>query len=416
MKQAINKVEKVSRAVNSISRAPVKSLGGAIGKKLGSRRTGESIGAFIGKITGTGDYRVMSNSMGKRGFSTDAVPQFTGKTRGVRVTHREYLGDVVASSTAGAFSVTSYAIQPALFSSFPWLASFAAQFDEWRPNGIVYCYRPMSSMYSGTSSLGTVIMATDYDVVDAPYVSKIEMENSEFAVSANCASAQYHPIECKMSERMANALFTRSGGVSDSLRFYDLGNFQIATAGCTANQVCGELWVTYDITFMKPQLYGGISGGGILYSRYSLTSSTAAAPLGTSRSLTSGSTLRDLTLTSTTIAFPLSCIGGTFIVAVGWNGSGGVTYADPGFTASNGAVGVYTNNNSYAGFLTAGDSTSTAGGTAVTRAHTFFTVYLTTPPTPGTLPTLTLGTSGTIPTSLTSAYLYITQAPRYGFQ
>jgi len=414
IKDAVKKIEKVSRAVNTISRAPLKSLGGAVGSKMGSKRIGQDVGAFFGRIAGTGDYTVSSNTLGNRGFATDAVPQFAGKTGAVRVRHREYLGDVIASSNAGAFLNTSYSINPGLFSTFPWLASFATQFDEWRPNGIVFVYKTTSSTYSGTASLGTVILATDYDVSDAKYGTKQEMENSSFAVSCNVAMSVMHPIECKVNERMSNVLFTRSGSVTDSLRFYDLGNFQIATQGCAANQNCGELWMTYDITFYKTQLYGGIGGGGILSSQYSITGWANATPFGTSRTLSSRSTLTSLTVTGTTVVFPLSCVGGTFIVALASIGTG-VTIVDPGFSYTNGATDVSTQTAGYTGFLNTLAAGISSAGTSVSTAFTMTTVFINQPTTSGTLPTVTIGAAGTWPSAPTYTALCVTQAPRFGY-
>jgi hypothetical protein len=47
---------------------------------------------------------------------------------------------------------------------------------------------------------------------------------------------------------------------------YDLGNFQLATQGVSAAGVTlGELWVSYDITFYKKQLTGGVLGNDIFY-------------------------------------------------------------------------------------------------------------------------------------------------------
>ncbi len=409
----LKKVAKAAKAVEGAANAPLRTLGGAVGAKLGSRRTGEKVGAFFGKIAGSGDYTVSQNSISRAGFATDSVPQFRASSRGTRITHREYLGDVIASSD-GSFSIQSYALQPGLFSSFPWLASFATQFDEWIPNGIVYCYKPTSSFYSGTANLGTVILATDYDVTDTAYSSKLEMENSQFAVSVNCASAVMHPIECKMSERMSNCLFTRAGSVSDSLRFYDLGNFQIATVGCAANQNCGELWVTYDITLLKPQLFGGISGGGILAAQYSLTGVDNTHPLGTAATISGDSTLTTLTVTATTITFPLSLVGGTFVVAVRVTGTAASIVA-PSLTLANGLVGVSTADSTKDGMLASASSGNYSAGTAVSAYFWLYTLKVTQPTTAGTVPTLTFGTGGTLPSSVSSAQLCVTQAPRGGY-
>lgn len=262
VKKVLEEVKKVEKFAN----APMRSSGRAIGAKLGNRKAGEAIGSILGKVMGTGDYVIRSNTLTTVGGAVDSAPQFTKNGRGVRVCHREFIGNVVASSTAGAFNNISYALNPGMASTFPWLSTIAQNFDQWQPNGIVVTYKSLSSSYSGTASLGAVVVASDYDVYDQPYSSKTEMENSQFCVSANCATDLVHPVECNLNERFTRVLNVRSGNVptGDSARFYDLANLQVATVGATASQLCGELWISYDITFYKEQM-GGLMGKSILY-------------------------------------------------------------------------------------------------------------------------------------------------------
>jgi len=323
LKSAQNKVKaavKVVKAAEGFADRPFKTTGGFIGKKLGSQKAGSAIGGFLGKISGTGDYfTVSNNSLATHAAAFDgvAVPSFNDITRGTRVVHREYLGDVVASSVTGAFNVTSYALNPGLFTTFPWLCSFAQQYDQWKPNGMVVIFKSLSSSYSGTASLGTVILSTDYDVIDPAYASKVEMENAQFAVSGNSAQSLMHPIECSVAERMLRVLNIRSGDVAttDNKRWYDLGNLQVATAGCSASQVVGELWISYDITLYKPQLYGGISGRTILSGLWEFVSPTTASPFGTSMTAHATNNFA-LTASLTDLTFPSTLAGGSFAVTI----------------------------------------------------------------------------------------------------
>lgn len=328
IKKVQQKVDKVAGKINQIHNVishPMQSAGGAIGAKLGSRTKGKSVGKFIGKLAGTGDYTVSSNTLATKSIVSDGnVPQFVAAGRGIRITHREYLGDIVASSTAGAFTITKYACNPGLFSSFPWLCSIAAQFDQWKPNGIVVVVNSLSSSYSGTSSLGTVVVATDYDVLDPPYINKVEMENSEFATSGNTATSLIHPIECKVTERPQRIYNTRTGSVpqNDNLRFYDFCNIYVATAGCTANQVVGELWVSYDITFYKPQLSGGLLGRSLLsYYAEGTTGITTANPLAATNLTPNPNSNFTPTFNLTDITFPANLNTATFLVTIFWIGT-----------------------------------------------------------------------------------------------
>jgi hypothetical protein len=349
-KSVINKVKSIQSKVSSIENKinkvknvvehPLKSGGGYLGGKLGHKNAGERVGAFFGKITGTGDYQVSTNSLTTSSRTLSApVPQFHPAKNGIRITHREYLGDIIASSTAGKFSLVSYPINPGLFSSFPWLCSIAAQFDQWKPNGMVVCINSLSSTYSGTSSLGTVVIATDYDVLDPTYSNKIEMENSQFATSGNSANSLIHPIECAAGQRSQPLYYTRTTGIAanDSLRFYDLGNVQVATAGCTASQVVGELWFSYDFTFYKPQIYGGIVGRTLLsYAASSVNTATTASPFaGVVRSAKSNF---DVSYNLTDITFPVNLTSATLLVTIEWSSvttvsTSGITFSYQGCEA-----------------------------------------------------------------------------------
>lgn len=358
LQKLVNKVEAVSKKVNKVRNVvdhPMRSIGGAIGSKLGSKRVGNSIGSFLGKVTGTGDYQVSGTQYGM--LSDGNVPSFKRSTsRGIRLQHREYLGDIVAHPVAGTFQIAKYEINPGLFATFPWLCSIASQFDQWKPNGMVVCVNSLSSSFSGTSSLGTVVVATDYDVLDPPYTNKIEMENSEFATSGNTAVSLMHPVECKRAERAQTLYNVRSGAVpsNDSARFYDFCNVYVATAGCTAGQVVGELWITYDITFYKPQLSGGLLGRTLLsYNATSTSSVTTATPFGGTLSVAPNSNFTP-TFSLTDITFPANLNGATFLVVLYWTASTSVV-GPTSFTFSSGcSAGPLMGNTILPYFITSG--------------------------------------------------------------
>ena len=282
--------------------------------KRSSRRS--KSGVTLGNKTGS-DFKVHANSisMGSMVSGVDIVPSFKGTLRETRVRHREYLGDVISSSTSGAFSINSYALNPGNVLAFPWLSVIAQNFDQWKPNGVVICFKSTSSTYNGSSqALGTVIIASDYDLTDSTYSSKIEMENSEFAVSAKSSDNILHPIECNINERQVKTLKCRGITTpSDNLQWYDLCNFQVATQGITGTSVnLGELWITYDITFLKEQLYGNLFGNSLLQMDYGSSSGiTTSAYFGNNGTVDTSSTLV-CTLGTSTITFPSVLSAGSY--------------------------------------------------------------------------------------------------------
>lgn len=128
-------------------------------------------------------------------------------------------------------------------------------------------------------------MATQYDVLDAPFASKSEMLNYEFSTSAKPSENVGHMIECEPRQTTVSELFTLDGAVPQGAdpRLYYLGRFNIATVGFQADNVnIGELHVTYQVRLLKPKLYAslGLLNGFFLEQQLSAGCYTNASPLG----------------------------------------------------------------------------------------------------------------------------------------
>jgi len=255
-------------------------VGGPYGAAIGASM-GDAIGKGIGYITGSGDYRVAPG----RG-----VPSFS-KNECTTITHRSYITDITSSSVAGAFSIQKYAINPGLSGSFPWLAAIATNYEEYEFDGLVYEFVSTSgdSVGSTTTSLGTVILATQYDPTKPNFDTKQGMENYSFSQSAKPSCSILHAVECKKNLSPVKCLYVRSGNNTSDLRWTDFGNFYIATVGMQAASVTlGELWVSFKVKLRKPRLPQtvGIAGRIASATLYN-TNSTTLSPAGTG-SLTTG--------------------------------------------------------------------------------------------------------------------------------
>lgn len=240
---------------SSIGKALGNVLGGGAGATAGSF-LGKAAGSLFHKITGFGDYKVSSNTL-MAPASADSLPSFVRSGRGMKVLHREYLTDIKTSSTVGAYALQTFAIQPAIIQTFPWLANIAANFEEYTINGMIFEFKSNSydALASTNTASGTVIMTTQYNVLAPVFVNKIQMEQYEFTCSAKPSVDIMHPVECARGESPVSVLSTRVAGDSvGDLRLYDFGNFNIATVGMQgANTNIGELWISYDITLWKPR-------------------------------------------------------------------------------------------------------------------------------------------------------------------
>lgn len=256
---------KIDRVMKMIPKGTFKNAGATAGMALGGpagAAIGRTLGQGISAITGYGDYNVKSNTLSTVSTSVDTVPQFLRNDHSVRVAHREFVKDLMVPDVPSDFVNKTFVINPGNINLFPWLANFAKQYQTYLVHGMVVEFKSMSSDYAASGPLGTVAIATNYNVNDVPYPTKIALENSEFAVSSKPSRSIIHAIECEPEVNGAKYRYVRdvaseSTATSDS-RLYDLGLLQVATAGLPgqAGATLGELWVSYDIEFSKPVLPG----------------------------------------------------------------------------------------------------------------------------------------------------------------
>lgn len=258
-------------------------LGGPAGAVVG-RTAGSLMGHGIKSLTGFGDYLVKKNSLLSPGnppsIRNGALPG--GSTI---ISHKEYLGDIISSSSANTFDLRSYDINPGLSDSFPWLGQVAPNFQQYKILGMAFEYRTMSAdaLNSTNTALGQVIMATNYDALADDFQSKAEMENSAYAQSVKPSSSCLHLIECDTSTLPINELYLRAGSVPSGAdkRMYDLGKFQIATNGFQGTSVnCGELWVSYQVMLLKPKIWDALGEDVEYFTCFQDGTCNAAAPIG----------------------------------------------------------------------------------------------------------------------------------------
>jgi len=224
----------------------------------------KGIPALIKAITGFGDYRIQSNSLITGGLDPPAVVNSINNG-GFIVRHREYLQDIPATVD---FSLNMFPINVGIAATFPWLSSMAQSFEQYRVRGMVFEFKSLAFdavLSTATSSaLGSVIMATQYNVLDLPFNNKFEMENYVFANSSKPSMNFYHPIECAKVQTTVTELYVRNETVPVGAdpRLYDMGRFNIGTVGMqAASGVVGELWVTYEVELFKPKIPAQVDPG-----------------------------------------------------------------------------------------------------------------------------------------------------------
>lgn len=267
------------------------ALGGLAGTYFGGPAlagTGRAIGEMLGHgfktITGYGDYTVRENSLAPGAPPSVANGALPGGA--VIISFKEFMGDIISSSSANTFKLQSFPLNPGLSDTFPWLSQIAGNFQQYKFMGMAFEYRTMSAdaLNSTNTALGSLIMATNYDALSPVYNSKAEMENCAYAQSVKPSSSCLHLIECDSSTLPLSELYLRTGDVPNGAdkRMYDIGNFQIATTGFQGTSVnCGELWVTYQVMLMKPKLWDALGNDVDYFLFYNDTGISNAVPLGT---------------------------------------------------------------------------------------------------------------------------------------
>jgi len=261
-KQETNKTEKSRNNVPGF----FTGAGGLIDMATGLPGIGKFLGSTVDRIIGSGDYTMVGPELKENSFlSGTTPPEFTsnnGSMTETIVAHREYLGDIFSASTlvngATPFNASVFPINPGMVSTFPWLASIANQYEEYKLLGMIFEFKSMSgeAITSTNTSIGSVIMSTQYDCYSGPFTQKLTQENYEYACSAKPSVSMIHAVECAPELTLSDILQTRSGPVSGGdLRLSDIGNFQISTVGMQgANVNLGELWVSYHVQLMKPKM------------------------------------------------------------------------------------------------------------------------------------------------------------------
>jgi hypothetical protein len=214
------------------------------------------LGAKVSKLIGSGDYATSGetaiNDLIKG--CPDSSASFSSKGEVTRIRHREYIQDVVTGPVAGVFNNTALNINPGLASLFPYLASIAQNYEEYRIRGMVIEFVSSTSPYNTNGAMGTLILSMEYNPLAPPYTSKPQMENSAEAVSARFDKNMMYGVEC--SAFFQNMYLVRYQTASP-LSAYDVGTFQFATAPASTfpvNSVVGELWVSYDVELMRPRI------------------------------------------------------------------------------------------------------------------------------------------------------------------
>jgi len=244
--------------------------------------------------------------------------------------------------SAGAFKIDTFPLNPAQEDTFPWLSAIAANYEEYKPNGLMSEFRSTASDAIASSTnlaLGQVMMCTQYDPTDPEFLSDVELLNYTWAQSGKVSDCIHHYVECDPKQSPLSHLYTREGAVaSDSdLRFSDFGRFSLATSGLQGTSVqIGQLWVTYEFIMYKPKLSAAQAEAGGWFHYSNDVSVANTQPAGTiSSGVYDGENNIGAVLTDATndvnITLPTAFKPTSYMVCVSYTGDSTASVQSPTF-------------------------------------------------------------------------------------
>jgi len=351
---------------------PVGRFGRAVGSAIGARyggplgaQAGNAIGGlahYVGRLFGSGAYKVgMAPTVNSLFKGTTGKNLSFGRDDSIRIKRREYIGDIISSSTASTFEYQAFPINPGLIGTFPWLSQMATMYQTYKMHGCVFEYKSTSAdaLNSTNTQLGTVITCTDYNTASRDFRTKQDMLNSYGGLDIKTSESCFAGVECDPKKLPMNELYIRSATVSATdIRLSDMGNFYIGTTGCQGQSVrLGELYVIYDVELMLPinpiqglmvqsliyQLYPGSVNTSVYLGKWNLqTPNIAVIEPGTKDAISHGLDTSNILVWSDMlyeyISFPQNSNGSFFKVDMYYEGSLAALCNSPTIVGINGCT------------------------------------------------------------------------------
>jgi len=186
-----------------------------------------------------------------RGIVTRSSGPATSSSKGggFCVRHRELINSAVSSNTTFAIS-NSYVLQPGNSTTFPWLSTIAANYEQYRFKTLRFVYIP----FCPTSQAGAIMLMTDYDASDLPPTTETQFMDHPGATTAACWESITFRCEPSMLHALGPRKFVRTCAVAGDIKTFDCGTFFVATDNVTTTPNIGKIYVEYEIEFFVPQL------------------------------------------------------------------------------------------------------------------------------------------------------------------
>jgi hypothetical protein len=184
----------------------------------------------------------------------------------MHVTHTEHITLLSNSSTAGAFRIDWFNLNPGDPKTFPWLSGLASNFERYKFNRVRFVVRPLLGYVTTSQQIGSVCAVFNNDIADAVFEDYIEMANFGGFAEFGAVSGGSFPCTTKgLSNPSEDGSYYRVNGTAEdvssivpagtTVHEYYPGRFMIASYGfSTGPTQFARLSVEYDCTFIKPML------------------------------------------------------------------------------------------------------------------------------------------------------------------
>lgn len=415
MKMAATTAKAVAKqAVKEGLKAAGRAGGGVVGAQFGmpmqGARLGESLGAKLSRLIGTGEYAAVpihgpaEISPLVRMKPGRTIVQNRGLTMASNtsvVSLSEYLGQLVPASTG--YSVRSFEMTPTN-PCFPVASSVASCYGEWQAEQVFVALIPTTTLMANSGNPGWWGVCRDTDPGAPPPASRaaFEMTAAEVGVSGRLDKALFYAMECAGREYLKTS---RTGSVTSTQPgFTSCGTIHIATDTAVTGSV-GEIRMMMLLRFRKQVPPVGLTAN---YRR--AATAVAGTVFGaTVASVNTSGCFSDQTpvvdATNGTITFPI--LAQPVEITIEWGGTTAVAWTAPsGVTVSNGTFMAMYRDPATGNYLT-------ARAVPPTGTSTIIGMYMVSvlPTTPGIPVVLTVPAMATLPTGSSQCVITIRTMP-----
>jgi len=179
-----------------------------------------------------------------RRINVKTKPQLSTGQRGLVITHREMIGQIISAGTTLAFNTDSFVINPGKYATFPWLSNIAGNFDKYVMRRLrFYTISNQSTAVAGRVGLGYDVDSTDPEPAD---------RNEFFSLTyhAECAPWDTVVLDIPVDGRER---FINSHTTTDS-KLIDIGQLILMSDSIVAtNTALSDVIVEYTVELIDPQ-------------------------------------------------------------------------------------------------------------------------------------------------------------------